>query len=118
MNKIIAILVLLLVLLSVGWYAYDFVSTTIANNIKLEQAAEANLEALNKLQEKQKELQTANTELQKSLKASTDYQNNLQNKLREHDLKSLSLRSPKVVEERINRATSKIFADIESDTAN
>lgn len=117
-NKLIAVLVLLLVLSSLGWYAYDFISTTIANNVKLEQAAKANLEALNQLQTKQEELQNANSELQKNLKASTDYQNNLQDKLREHDLKSLSLERPKLIEERINRATSKAFAAIESDTAN
>jgi uncharacterized protein YeeX (DUF496 family) len=57
------------------------------------------------------------TNLQKRLSVTENYKNELQNKLRRHDLTKLTLKKPGLIEKRINDATEQIFKNLESDTA-
>ena len=55
--------------------------------------------------------------LQVELRKAEEYKDELNEKLREHNLTKLSAAKPGLIEKRVNEATSKIFKELETITA-
>jgi chromosome segregation ATPase len=125
MPMIILFLVLFSVLGGVGYGGYSYYQDTQArliqyaeNQSKLEDAiatSEATIGRMNDNIEKQQKL---NTELQSNLNRATKQQDKLRQVLSKRDLSKQALTDPAQLEERMNNATSKVWARIESLSGN
>ena len=65
------------------------------------------------LQEDRDKFQKLNTELSAKIIEANKYKDKLIDKLRKHDLTSLSMKKPMMIEKRINNATKKLFKHFE-----
>jgi len=68
------------------------------------------------LQQDMAKFAEANQQLQNELQQAEQYGDELQAKLRRHDLTALALRKPTLLEGNMNDATAKLWRDIEKDT--
>ena len=82
-------------------------------NAQLTQVAETNDATIKQMTKDAEELNSRLATLSKELQAAESYKDDLQKKLREHDLQQLSIDKPKIIEKRINDATAKVFRDFE-----
>lgn len=114
-------IVLILSLLSGGYYYFQSMQETIQqlrqNNIVLEEANKTNQETIGKLQENAELTRKLNEELTSKYNEAESKVDSLRDKLIDHDLTNLSLKKPGLIEKRINNGTSKAFANLESITA-
>ena len=120
MIKLYACIALIVILGGVGYAAKSYYNDTqdriqqlAENNATLKAAAEEQQATINTMQETA-EVQAA---LTKNLQKAEAYSDGLLQKFKKHNLTLLSLRKPGLIEKRINDGTTKIFADLESDTA-
>jgi len=116
-------LFILLLLSGIGggaYYYYTDTQKTIAqlqqNNALLEVASQTNQETMTRLQEDFAAAQENMIALQERAKEAEQYQDELINKLRRHDLTALTMKKPGLVEKRVNNATAKIFEQLEIDS--
>tara|TARA_R110000782_G_C14605916_1_gene391594 strand:- start:265 stop:642 length:378 start_codon:yes stop_codon:yes gene_type:complete len=124
MIKLYACIALIVILGGVGYAAKSYYNDTqdriqqlAENNATLKAAAEEQQATINTMQETA-EVQAALTkDLMKNLQKAEAYSDGLLQKFKKHNLTLLSLRKPGLIEKRINDGTTKIFADLESDTA-
>ena len=124
MIKLYAAIALIAILGGVGYAAKSYYNDTqdriqqlAENNATLKAAAEEQQATINTMQETA-EVQAALTkDLMKNLQKAEAYSDGLLQKFKKHNLTLLSLRKPGLIEKRINDGTTKIFADLESDTA-
>ena len=97
-----------------GYYYYKDTQNKIKiltdNTVKLEQAKEAQDSTIKALVEDADKYRKLNKDLGTKLQKAESYRNKLIGKLRKHNLSRLSLQKPKLVEEKINRGTQKLFA--------
>jgi uncharacterized membrane protein len=102
------------------WYYNDTqarIQTLTENNAVLEQAVKTNENTIARQQRAAEVQAELNSELAKQLQEAEKYQDDLRSKLQKHDLTRLSEAKPGLIEKRINSAITKLFDDLESDTA-
>lgn len=119
------ILIVVLGLLGGGIYAakyyYDTTQATIAqlreNNAKLEVANEENQQTITKMQDNNIALNKLTDQLNKDLRKSEEYGDELRNTLNKHNLTHLANKKPGLIEKRMQNATDKLWNDLESITS-
>jgi len=116
-------LIVVSILGSVGAGAYYYyknteekIATLQKNNAKLEVAIETSEASVKALQKDIERFQELNSQLQSDLQKAEAYGDDLRQKLREHDLTSLALRKPNLLEGKMNGATAKLWREIMEDT--
>jgi len=101
-----------------GYYYYkdtqSRIQTLTENNAKIMAAKAAQDNTINTLIEDREKFDELNKELQTKLDKANDYKNTLIDKLRKHDLATLSMKKPGLVEKKINRGTEKLFRSLEN----
>jgi len=119
------IIIVVLGLLGGGIYAakyyYDTTQATIAqlreNNAKLEVANEENQQTITKMQKNSIRLNALTDQLNKDLRKSEEYGDQLRETLNKHDLTHLANKKPGLIEKRMQDATDKLWGDLESVTS-
>lgn len=121
MIRIYLIAGILGVIFSLVWYSkhlQDKLVLAQANNEKLKLVAESNQKTIEAMQADAELQQQAMTDLNDKLNQANDGKIALLKKLQKHDLAKLSIAKPKLIEDRINAATAKVFSDLEQLTTN
>jgi len=120
---IYVVFILVAILGGVGFGGYTYVTdlqerveVLKENNAKLEVALDTSEASIETLQQDMAKFAEANQELQNELQKAEQYGDELQAKLRRHDLTALALRKPTLLEGNMNDATAKLWRDIEKDT--
>ena len=102
-------------------YYYDTTQATIAqlreNNAKLEVANEENQQTITIMQENNIALNKLTDQLNKDLRKSEEYGDELRNTLNKHNLTHLANKKPGLIEKRMQNATDKLWGDLESVTS-
>ena len=119
------ILIVVLGLLGGGIYAakyyYDTTQATIAqlreNNAKLEVANEENQQTITKMQENNVRLNALTDQLNKDLRKSEKYGDELRDTLNKHNLTHLANKRPGMIEKRMQGKTDALWKDLESITS-
>lgn len=83
------------------------------NNARLEIAAQTSQDTITKLQQDAAQFEAANNQLRSQLNEAEAYSDDLQAKLRNHNLTVLTAQKPGLIETRVNRATARLFDDME-----
>ena len=83
------------------------------NNARLEIAAQTSQDTITKLQQDAAQFEAANTQLRSQLNEAEAYSDDLQAKLRNHNLTVLTAQKPGLIETRVNKATARLFDDME-----
>jgi len=101
-------------------YYYDTTQATIAqlreNNAKLEVANEENQATIIKMEKNSIRLNALTDQLNKDLRKSEEYGDQLRETLNKHDLTHLANKKPGLIEKRMQNATDKLWGDLESAT--
>ncbi len=101
-------------------YYYDTTQATIAqlreNTAKLEVANEENQATITKMTENSVRLNELTDQLNKDLRKSEEYGDQLRNTLNKHNLTHLANKKPGLIEKRMQNATDKLWDDLESVT--
>ena len=96
-----------------GYYYYkdtqDRIKILTENTVKLEQAKAEQDSTIKTLVEDADKYKKLNKDLGNKLQNAETYKNKLIGKLRKHNLGRLSQQKPKLVEQKINRGTKKLF---------
>jgi hypothetical protein len=123
MIKVYALVIVLGVLGIAGYgakYYYDTTQATIAtlrdNNAKLEVAIETSEASIATLQQEAVKNAELTKQLQGKLQVAEAYGDNLRKRLRQLDLVADAINDAEDLEGRMNRATAKLWRDIETDT--
>lgn len=99
-----------------GYYYYKDTQNRIKilteNSAKLEAAKQAQDNTIKALVEDADKYRKLNKDLGIELQKAESYRNKLIGKLRKHNLSRLSQQKPKLVEEKINRGTQKLFESL------
>ena len=99
-----------------GYYYYKDTQNRIKilteNTAKLEAAKQAQDNTIKALVEDADKYRKLNKDLGIELQKAESYRNKLIGKLRKHNLSRLSQQKPKLVEEKINRGTQKLFESL------
>lgn len=118
--KIYSFLFTIAMILGLVYYAYDYYQTSQAkiNELRERQTMyEMNLKStqdvVSELEQQNQIIQEKTIKLQEKLEEAEKYQDELREKLQDHDLTRLSAKKPALIEKRINDATSKIFKELE-----
>ena len=102
----------------VGKMYYDDTQTRMnqlrENAVKLELAAKTSQETIGRLQADAAQFEQANNELRSQLVAAEAYSDDLQAKLRNHNLTVLTAQKPGLIETRVNKATARLFDEMEA----
>lgn len=101
------------------WYYNDTqqrIATLRENNAKLEVAIQTSEASLESLQEDMAKFAELNNQLQTQLQKAEEYGDELQSKLRRHNLTALAIKKPTLLEGKMNGATAKLWRDLEQDT--
>ena len=96
-----------------GYYYYkdtqERIKILTENTVKLEQAKAEQDSTIKTLVEDADKYKKLNKDLGNKLQNAETYKNKLIGKLRKHNLSRLSQQKPKLVEQKINRGTKKLF---------
>ena len=96
-----------------GYYYYkdtqDRIKILTENTVKLEQAKAEQDSTIKTLVQDADKYRKLNKDLGNKLQNAETYKNKLIGKLRKHNLSRLSQQKPKLVEQKINRGTKKLF---------
>ena len=96
-----------------GYYYYkdtqEQIKVLTANTAKLEAAKKIQDNTIETLKKDAEKYRRLNKELNTNLQNAEKYKNTLIGKLRKHNLSRLSQQKPKLVEQKINRGTQKLF---------
>jgi len=119
--KLTAILLVIIgVLCSIGYFYYKDTQAIIQDlqdrNAKLTVAVEEQKQAIAALNKHAEEQAAQVQELQTGLNAANSDKARLEKTLREHDLAALARENPKVLEDKMNRATARVWRDLETTT--
>lgn len=116
---IYVVFILVAVLGGVGFGGYTYVSdlqerveVLRENNAKLETALETSEASIDSLKEDMVRFAEANNRLQSELQKAEAYGDELQSKLRRHNLTDLGLRKPGLLEGRMNGATANLWREL------
>ena len=123
MIRLYAIIFVVALLGGAAWAAksyYTQTQMTIAqlrdNNAKLEVANEENQATITKMTENSVRLNELTDQLNKDLRKSEEYGDQLRNTLNKHNLTHLANKKPGLIEKRMQNATDKLCDDLESVT--
>lgn len=123
MIRLYAIIIVIALLGGAAWAAksyYTQTQMTIAqlrdNNAKLEVANEENQATITKMTENSVRLNELTDQLNKDLRKSEEYGDQLRNTLNKHNLTHLANKKPGLIEKRMQNATDKLWDDLESVT--
>lgn len=119
--KIAAVLVVVMLVMTGGFYAYfkysqDRIQTLMADNAKLETAVKTNEETIKVMKDRAERQAQQVVDLQKGLNEANVARKELEQKFRRHDLDALARENSKALEDRMNRATMKVWRDLEAIT--
>lgn len=124
-DRIYLTIIFLITLGSVGYVGYqkiqaaeDEINRLRENSAILEQTVQVSTETIGRLETSARKTQEQINVLQVDLRKAEEYKDELNEKLREHNLTKLSAAKPGLIEKRVNEATSKIFKELEEITAN
>lgn len=116
---IYVVFILVAVLGGVGFGGYTYVSdlqerveVLRENNAKLETALETSEASIDALKEDMAKFAKANQQLQTDLQQAEAYGDELQAKLRRHNLTALGLRKPGLLEGKMNGATANLWREL------
>lgn len=116
----IALLVVIAVLLGIGyWYYTDSQAKIMAlqdENVKLNVAVQQQKQTINTMKEHAEQQAAQVTELQNGLNAANSDKARLEKTLRDHDLAALARDNPKLLEDKMNKATARVWRDLETTT--
>ena len=105
-------------MISVGYLYYNDTQTRLAqlreNNARLEIAAQTSQDTITKLQQDAAQFEAANNQLRSQLNEAEAYSDDLQAKLRNHNLTVLTAQKPGLIETRVNKATARLFDEMEA----
>lgn len=118
-------IILLAILSGLCYTAYSYVMMTRAeiatlreNTTKLEGAIKQSQETITQMQRQQVQIEDATKELRIGLEKAEVYQDEISQKLRDHNLTKLANAKPGLIQKRVNDATQKLFKEMEEITAN
>jgi len=124
MFRVYILIVVLGLLGGAAWAAKSYyvqTQMTIAqlreNNAKLEVANEENQATITKMTENNIRLNALTDQLNKDLRKSEEYGDQLRETLNKHDLTHLANKKPGLIEKRMQDATDKLWGDLESVTS-
>jgi len=124
MIKIYALVIILGILGGAAYaakYYYDTTQATIAqlreNNAKLEVANQENQATIIKMEKNNVRLNALTDQLNKDLRKSEVYGDELRETLNKHNLTHLANKKPGLIEKRMQNATDKLWVDLESATS-
>ena len=122
--KIYLTIIILAILSGICYTAYNYVMMTRAeiatlreNSAKLETVVKESQETIDQIQKQQVQIEDATKELRIGLEKAEVYQDELNQKLRDHNLTKLSNAKPGLIQKRVNEATSKLFKEMEEITS-
>ena len=122
--KIYLTIIILAILSGICYTAYNYVMMTRAeiatlreNSAKLETVVKESQETIDQIQKQQVQIEDATKELRIGLEKAEVYQDELNKKLRDHNLTKLSNAKPGLIQKRVNEATSKLFKEMEEITS-
>lgn len=102
---------------AVGYLYYNDTQQRLAqlreNNARLEIATQTSKDTIEKLQQDAAQFEAANNQLRSQLNEAEAYSDDLQAKLRNHNLTVLTAQKPGLIETRVNKATARLFDDME-----
>ena len=123
--KIYLTIIILAILSGLCYTAYNYVMMTRAeiatlreNSAKLEGAVKQSQETITQIQRQQVQIEDATKELRIGLEKAEVYQDEISQKLRDHNLTKLANAKPGLIQKRVNDATQKLFREMEEITAN
>lgn len=123
--KIYLTIIILAILSGLCYTAYSYVMMTRAeiatlreNSAKLEGAIQQSQETITQMQRQQVQIEDATKELRIGLEKAEVYQDEISQKLRDHNLTKLANAKPGLIQKRVNDATQKLFREMEEITAN
>jgi len=123
--KIYLTIIILAILSGLCYTAYSYVMMTRAeiatlkeNSAKLEGAVKQSQETITQMQKQQVQIEDATKELRIGLEKAEVYQDEISQKLRDHNLTKLANAKPGLIQKRVNDATQKLFKEMEEITAN
>jgi septal ring factor EnvC (AmiA/AmiB activator) len=103
---------------AVGYLYYNDTQQRLAqlreNNARLEIAAQTSQDTITKLQQDAAQFEAANNQLRNELNEAEAYSDDLQAKLRNHNLTVLTAQKPGLIETRVNAATARLFDEMEA----
>jgi len=103
---------------AVGYLYYNDTQQRLAqlreNNARLEIAAQTSQDTITKLQQDAAQFEAANIQLRNELNEAEAYSDDLQAKLRNHNLTVLTAQKPGLIETRVNAATARLFDEMEA----
>lgn len=103
---------------AVGYLYYNDTQQRLAqlreNNARLEIAAQTSQDTITKLQQDAAQFEAANNQLRSQLNEAEAYSDDLQAKLRNHNLTVLTAQKPGLIETRVNAATARLFDEMEA----
>ena len=120
---IYVVLLLLSILGGVGFGGYTYVTDLQErvevlkdNNAKLELLLDTSEESIKYLQKNIAKFSEENKRLQTDLQKAEQYGDELQSKLRRHNLTALAIKKPALLEGKMNGATANLWRDLEKDS--
>ena len=120
MIKLYLLLIVLGLLGGAGYGAYYYykdtqerIQTLTENNVKLATAKAIQDNTIKTMEEDRNKFQKLNTELQTRLDIANTYRDTLIDRLRKSNLVALSIKDPKLAEEKINNGTKKLLKSLE-----
>jgi hypothetical protein len=121
MIKLYLLLIVLGLLGGAGYGAYYYykdtqerIQTLTENNVKLATAKAIQDNTIKTMEEDRNKFQKLNTELQTRLDIANTYRDTLIDRLRKSNLVALSIKDPKLAEEKINNGTKKLLKSLET----
>lgn len=124
-SRIYLLIIILAILGGLCYTAYNYVMMTRAeiatlreNSVKLEGAVKQSQETITQMQKQQVQIEDATKELRIGLEKAEVYQDEISQKLRDHNLTKLANAKPGLIQKRVNDATQKLFKEMEEITAN
>jgi len=124
-SRIYLLIIILAILGGLCYTAYNYVMMTRAeiatlreNSVKLEGAVKQSQETITQIQKQQVQIEDATKELRIGLEKAEVYQDEISQKLRDHNLTKLANAKPGLIQKRVNDATQKLFKEMEEITAN
>jgi hypothetical protein len=124
MTRVYLSIIILAILGGLCYTAYNYVmmtrqqiATLRENGVKLESSVKESQKTITRMQEQQSQIEDATKELRIGLEKAEVYQDELNQKLRDHNLTKLSAAKPGLIQKRVNEATSKLFKEMEEITS-
>lgn len=125
LDRIYLVIILLIIVGGMGYVGYNEIQEgekkiiqLRENSALLENSVKVSNDTIAQLETNAEQMQEKISTLQTGLKEAEKYQDELNSKLREHNLTKLSAAKPGLIQKRVNNATTEIFRELEEITSN